>query len=357
MSNKAKEIIIPDRANVFRIIFLYVGQGDATLLVVPNGEKYQYVLIDSNHDESSGGIDLIRLLKDLFEGENSGLNVYINTHPHKDHLAKVKEIHRQIGIEQLWHSGHKPGGDHKEAYEDLAYVIKELGEDKVFILKGSREDNKLDDKAIKLGDINYNVLAPAEYVADEIEDENPDERYSRIHEQCGVLRFKYGANEKQILMTGDADYDAWKEHITDYHKDRLPSTVLSAAHHGSNSFFWENSDTSKGPYKKHLEKINPTYIIVSAPKTKESKHGHPDKEAMDLYKKQVSKNNGNSFHLGEKRECVIVDIEEDGRIELYPDNGLVENYGIKNGNDNGDNRKAIYSAAVITKVDNKPMGV
>lgn len=87
MSNKAKEIIIPNRSSVFRIVFLYVGQGDATLLVVPKGGGYEYVLIDSNHDESSGGIDLIRLLKDLFKDDHHGLNVYINTHPHKDHLS------------------------------------------------------------------------------------------------------------------------------------------------------------------------------------------------------------------------------------------------------------------------------
>lgn len=355
MSNKAREIIIPNQPRVFRIIFLYVGQGDATLLVVPNGEEYQYVLIDSNHDETSGGIDLIKLLKDLFKGEGSGLNVYINTHPHKDHLANVKEIYKQIGIEQLWHSGHKPGRDHKEAYEDLDYVIKELGDKNVYILKGSKEDNKLDDKTIKLGDINYNVLAPAEYVADEIEDEKPDKRYSRIHEQCGVMRFRYGKDEKQILITGDADYDAWKEHIADYHKDRLPSTVLSAAHHGSNSFFWKDSDTANEPYKKHLEKIDPTYILVSAPTSKESKHSHPDKEAMNLYKEKVGEDN--VFHLGSKRECVIVDIKDDGNIDVYPDDELVENYGTKNGNNNGGKGKAISSAAVITKVDNKPMGV
>ena len=245
MSNKAKEIIIPHETKVFRIVFLYVGQGDATLLVVPEGEKYKYVLIDSNHDESSGGIDLIKLLKDLFKGDSCGLDVYINTHPHKDHLAKVKEIYKQVGIDKLWHSGHKPGGDHKEAFEDLEYVIKELGSESVCILKGSKEDNKLNDKNIILGDINYNVLSPADYVSDEIEDEKPEERYRRIHEQCGVIRFKYGAEEKQVLITGDADHDAWKDHITNYHKDRLPSTVLAAAHHGSNSFFWKNNNTEE----------------------------------------------------------------------------------------------------------------
>jgi hypothetical protein len=48
MSNKAKEIIVPNEKGVFRVVFLYVGQGDSTLLVVPNGDEYKYVLIDSN---------------------------------------------------------------------------------------------------------------------------------------------------------------------------------------------------------------------------------------------------------------------------------------------------------------------
>lgn len=270
-------------------------------------------------------------------------------------MSKVKEIYEHIGIKRLWHSGHKPGGDHKEVFEDLQYVIKELEAENVCILKGSEEENKLDDKTFKLGDVSYNILAPAEYVSDEIEDEKPDERYKRIHEQCGVVRFKYGTDEKQVIITGDADYDAWKSHITDYHKDRLPSTVLSAAHHGSNSFFWKTSDTSEKPYKKHLDLINPTYIVVSAPKSGESKHGHPDKEAIDLYKEKAGEDN--LFHLGNKRECVIVDIEDNGNIDLYPDDELVEYYGIKNDDSGGDEGKSISSAAVITKVDKKPMGV
>jgi competence protein ComEC len=355
MANVAKEVIIPAEPNIFRTVFLYVGQGDSTLLVVPDGKIYKYVLIDSNYDDSSGGIDLVKLLKDLFKGEDKKLDVYINTHPHKDHLAKVKEIYEQIGIAQLWHSGHKPGGEHKETYKDLEFVIKKLGEKNVFRLRGSREENKLDDEAVKLGDLNYNVLAPADYVSDDIEDEKPEDRYKRIHEQCGVLRFRYGEDEKQILITGDADYNAWQKHITDYHADRLPSIVLSAAHHGSNSFFWKDS-TEEEPYKKHLEEITPTYIAVSAPKKGESRHGHPDKEAMDLYKKEVGAREGAVFHLGGKRECIIVDISSDGGINVYPDDELVKEYG-KKGNGEGNGGKRIVIPPPVTRIDRKPMGV
>jgi len=355
MSNTAKEIIVPNEPNIFRTIFLYVGQGDCTLMVVPYDEGYKYVLIDSNYDEDAGGIDILKLLKDLFEGQDRGLDVYINTHPHRDHLGRVKEIYEQVGIGQLWHSGHKPGGDHKENYEELEFVIKKLGPENVFRLRGSREENELDEEQVKLGDINYNILAPADYVSDDIEGEKPEERYNRIHEQCGVIRFKYGVVEKQILITGDADYNAWKQHITEYHKDRLTSTVLSASHHGSRSFFWKDDDTDEDPYKEHLENIEPSYIIVSAPKENESKHNHPHKEAMDLYREKVG--DDAVFHLGEKRECIIVDITSGGDPpDLYPDDELVRKYGKENGGDGGGGEKAISSAAVA-QIDKKPFGV
>ena len=353
MSNTAKDVIIPTEPNIFRTIFLYAGQGDSTLLVVPDGDEYKYVLIDSNYDEAAGGIDIVELFKDLFDDGDSELDIYINTHPHNDHLGKIRDIYDQIGISQLWHSGHKPGKEHRGSYDDLEYVIKKIGEENVFRLRGSTEENKLDEKEIILGDIKYNVLAPADYVSDDIEDEKPETRYSRIHEQCGVIRFKYGEDEQQILITGDADYTAWKDHITDYHKDRLPSKVLSAAHHGSKSFFWKDGDTDEEPYKDHLKKIKPTYITVSAPKEKESKHDHPHKEAMDLYKEEVG--DDKVFHLGEKRECIIVDIDSDGKIDLYPDDELVKAYGKQDdGKDGGGNK--IIIPPPVTKIDKKPMG-
>ena len=122
MGNKAKDIIIPKEKGVFRTVFLYVGQGDATLLVIPEGEKFKYVLIDTNNDKKNEGIDIQRLLKDLL-GDNS-LDVFINTHPHDDHLVGIKAIHEKVGVTEIWHSGHKPGKDHDDATK--MEVIKTL---------------------------------------------------------------------------------------------------------------------------------------------------------------------------------------------------------------------------------------
>ena len=351
MANTAKGVIIPQQAGVFRVVFLYVGQGDSTLLVIPSANSYKYVLVDSHLDKKLGGIDIVAMLADLLDQK---LDVFVNTHPHIDHLKGVKEVFDKVGIKEIWHSGHIPGGDHKESYKDLKKIIDEIGEKKTYLLKGSRQLNKLDDKEYDLGDVSFNVLSPAEYVIDEIADEKPEERYRRIHEQCGVIKFIYGTEPKEILITGDSDSVAWKEHITEYHKERLPSFLMTASHHGSKTFFRQNEDEEE--YTDHLDMISPSHLVVSAPKQSESKHGHPADEAMTIYKKYVAESN--VYHLGKNRECLIVDIYPSGEVELLFDRDLVAQYGLKNDDDEKGGKKEIVSTFSIvgTKIDNKPMG-
>ena len=107
MPSKAKEVIVPP-TGVFRVVFLYVGQGDAAILAVPDGSAFRYVLLDNNIDRSAGGINTQKLLQDLLD---DGLDVFINTHPHRDHTEGIEAIHEATPIKEVWHSGHKPGKD------------------------------------------------------------------------------------------------------------------------------------------------------------------------------------------------------------------------------------------------------
>lgn len=355
--NKAQEIIKPQKSGIFRTIFLYVGQGDATIMAIPDSDTYNYLLIDCNLDKENEGINLIKLLKDLL-GDNK-LNIFINTHPHNDHLGGIKDIYEDVGIKEVWHSGHKPSKKHDDAYKNLEYVIKKIGGDNVFLLKGSSEEDKLDEHSYSLGDIHFNVLAPAEYVCEDIKDEQPEKRYARIHEQCGVIRFSYGSDPARILITGDSDLVAWKEHIIAYHSERVSVNVLSASHHGSRSFFKEDEDDD--PYKDHIEKISPTYCVVSAPKQSESKHDHPHDDAMKLYKEYID--DDNLIHLGDYKNskvCVIVDIDNDGSLDIKIDDVLWENYKFKDDDGkNGDkkfDKEKLAGIYPITQLDNKPMG-
>jgi hypothetical protein len=169
------------------------------------------------------------------------------------------------------------------------------------------------------------VLAPAEYVTDDVNEDEADARRERIHEQCGVIKF--GNNNDWIIITGDADRAAFENHIADYHKDHLPAFALAAAHHGSRTFFREKEEDD--PYLDALNAIDPDHVFVSSPTQEESQHGHPHDDAMELYEDHVGKEN--VFHMGEERLSFIVDIYRDGGHSDVSDDGgkLAEDYGLE----------------------------
>src|SRR5688572_5621545 len=96
----AEKIIKPTKAGIFRTVFFYTGQGESTLLVIPTGPKvtdYIYVLVDSDQDKEPDEINLVSLFKDLFKN-GGGLSVFINSHPHNDHIGGIKEVYEEIGF-------------------------------------------------------------------------------------------------------------------------------------------------------------------------------------------------------------------------------------------------------------------
>jgi competence protein ComEC len=352
MNNVARDLIIPTSDNVaLRMVFLYVGQGLSGLVLAADNGRYRTALVDINLDCKNGGIDVPRLVKDLVG--NAGLDLFINTHPHMDHLGGVLDLAELVEIKEIWHSGHVPGKKHADAFKALEELIEQVQADggRIVELRGSRQPEQL-------GEVECFILAPADYVKEDIEGETPDERYARIHEQCWVLRI--GFSDKWIMIPGDADRDAWEKHITEYHAERIKSDILVAPHHGSRSFFKCNEEES--PYLEALKVIAPSYVIISAPTPQESPYSHPDADALELYGEYLPNGDDDILHTGAKRHSFICDIFYDGEIHVSSDNGdLVATYGLDGGNGSegeGKGTKSKTAAGIVgTKVDRRPMGL
>src|SRR3972149_2985042 len=355
-TNVAKELVVPDGSEpIFRVVFLYVGQGESTLLVIPMddfGRSYSYVLTDANLDEGNSGIYLPHFLNDLVD-ENQKLSIFINTHPHKDHLNGLSKVSDKIDIANVWHSGHKPSKEHDDSYKELQKVIKKVKESggSIIQLLGTRETKKI-------GLVEYNVLSPAEYVVDDIGDETPRQRDARIHEHCSVLRFSFGSdsNKCRVLITGDADKAAWEKHITEYHgkkeENRIRAQVLSAPHHGSRSAFMDSED-DEDPYVEHLEVIHPSYVVISAPRKEESPHGHPHDDALTIYLTKV-KDDNRILHTGRNRYSFILTVYQDGTYYIDNDSGLLaKTYRCPSDNGGKGAKEAI---TVITSTKSTRMG-
>lgn len=342
----ARKVLWPQDSKILmRVCFLYVGQGSSILVLVRDGKNYKALLVDTNLDEPAGGIDIPALIKDLLGDEK--LHCFVNTHPHDDHLHGLKELKKAVTIENVWHSGHIPSKKYGNYHPDLTTLVKEVesagGE--AIEIDGSKS-------ARKLFDAEVYFLAPAEHVKDEVNEEEADARYQRIHENCAVLRF--GKDSTWILVTGDADLVAFRDHITNFHKERLPAYVLDASHHGSRSFFKAKEDDDA--YLDALEAIDPTYVLISAPTQEESRHDHPHDDALKLYQDYVGEEN--VFHTGGERESFIIDLFEDGTGgapksddgELSKEYGLdKETDGSKGGTEKAEGRFVPPSAPAIVQ--------
>lgn len=354
------DILGPVGPDTMRVIFLYVGQGEATLVFMPNGSGgHHSMLIDCNRGASLKGIDLGKLLADALPKNGNGrprLDVFANTHPHSDHLGGLPDVRKAVDVGEVWHSGHKPSSAHEGPYGDLADLIREVkkrgGDGAETLLLASRTP-----RAWGSGEVH--ILSPAEYIVDEIDDETPEQRDARIHDQCAVLRLSYGTAKQMthVLITGDSDKSAWKR-ITAYHgkpeDNRVKAHVLSASHHGSYTFFKDRCDDPE-PYEDHLAAIAPDHVVVSAPDQEDSKHGHPDDDAMERYTQAVG--DKQVHHMGSRGYSFVVDAYGDGRYTVFDDRGdLAKTFPFDANGDGGGGDKP-KAPAVISRVEHsRPMG-
>lgn len=355
----AKNLLLPAQG-VARVVFLYVGQGESTLLIAPDGAGFRYMLVDVKRSHAHGGMDVVAMLEDLLPRDAGGkpvLDVFVNTHPHCDHIGGVAQLRERIIVREVWHSGFEPSDHHQSAYAEYMKLVEEVSKNggRVWEYRGSRS-------ADKFGDLSFDVLAPADHAKQEVMEESGEARDQKIHDHCGVLRFRYGAQERRVLLTGDADRAAWENYILDgdYHAERAAADILSAPHHGSRSFFKYGDEEDDDVYVHHLEAIAPTWVIVSSPGKKKSPFDHPHDDAMSIYKQHVSAEN---IHvLGESQACFIYEIAADGMHELWSDDGdLVEAYPVEDtsGGNGGGTKKGSVGAPYIVKSridDGRPMG-
>jgi len=135
------------------VALLYVGQGDSSVVIAADGQYHKTMLVDTNLDAKCGGIDVPRLMVDLLDG--AALDVFVNTHPHKDHLCGLKELAAAVEVRDVWHSGHVPGNDHCEPFAQLTELMEAVSATggEIVELLGCRHPKRF-------GDLEYRVVLP-----------------------------------------------------------------------------------------------------------------------------------------------------------------------------------------------------
>ena len=214
--------VINETSNNLKITYLDVGQADSILIE----ENNEYMLIDAGNNED--GPYLVNYFKSL------GIEKFeyvIGTHAHEDHIGGMDDIIKNFSIGTFYMPEVLTT---TKTFEDILDALEE---------KQVAFNSPEIDKSFTFADTTIETL----YI---------DNNSNNLNDSSIVLRLKHGTNT--FLFTGDASTKVEKRLLN----KNIQSDVLKLGHHGS----------SYSTSKAFLDKVNPTYAIISVGENNTYKH-------------------------------------------------------------------------------------
>ncbi len=212
-----------------QVHFIDVGQGDAILILAPDG---QTMLIDGG-DTDTGVVQYLKS-KGI-----QHLNFVVATHPHSDHIGGLVQVLKAIPVDKVVTNGQAHTTSTYEHFLDAIATAKAV------YAEVKRGDT------ITLGSLKFDVLSPVSITGD-------------MNNNSVVLRLVFG--KVTFLFMGDAQADAEASMLA---AGLIQKTdILKVGHHGSRS--------SSSP--AFLSAVKPAVAIYSAGLGND--YGHPHRETI-----------------------------------------------------------------------------
>lgn len=253
-----------DAADTLRITFLDVGQGDAAVIRMPEG---QTVVIDA------GPGNVVPLLRGL--GVTS-VDLLVATHPHADHIGGMRRIIESMPVRFYLDNG--------DAHTTRTYARL------LDALEARPEITYLEavPRTLTLGRATIEILPL------------PPPGTASLNNRSVALVVRYG--EFWALMSGDSEV----EQLTGLTSSgAIPDvTLLKAAHHGSNNGFT----------REFLAVASPEIVVVPVG---QNSYGHPGATAMTAYRAT-----GATVFRTDRHGHVTILARQDGWYEALPANQI-----------------------------------
>ena len=239
--------IIKINSNNFTIYFIDVGQGDSILITTVYRKN---ILIDGGGSENFD-VGEQTLLPYLLDRGVTKLHYCIISHFDTDHVGGILSILEKIKIEKIIISKQ---GENSENYQEFLEKVKNKKIKVILVKKGDvlkiDKNTKIEILWPKEEQITQNILNNNSIVANLI------------------------YNNFSMLLTGDIEQIAEEEILREYkNTDKLKSTVLKVAHHGSKS----------STIQEFLEAVNPKIALIGV--GAKNTFGHPNDGVIERLKK------------------------------------------------------------------------
>ena len=230
---------------------LDVGQGDAIMVVTPNGHQ---LLVDGGADSET----TLAAIGPLIPASDRSLDVVAATHLDADHVGGLLGVLHRYRADVVLQGTVTPDS---ALYPQWQSVVADRKRPALTLHAGHR---------VALGDgVVLEVLSP-----------NNGQQPAGVRRTSNngslVLRLSYG--EIAFLFTGDIEADA-ERHLVASNRDGLRADVLKVAHHGSRT-----SSTLE-----FLRAVAPLSAVISS--GRDNRFGHPHPDVIDRLASSIGESN------------------------------------------------------------------
>lgn len=234
--------------------FLDVGQGDSTLVILPNNKT---MLIDAGKREY--GTSVVNYIKKL---NISKIDYLVMTHPDADHIGGMSTVINNFDIGTIYMSDVTST---TKTFEDLLLNIDSKGL--------TISTLKANDIILESDDFNVTLLSPIK-------------KYSDNNDMSLVIHITYMNNS--FLLMGDAGTKVENDILNS--NSNIIADLIKIGHHGSSY----SSNT------KFIEKVSPQFAIISC--GKDNQYGHPSSQILEI----LEKNGVKVYRTDEVRNIIAI---------------------------------------------------
>lgn len=221
--------------DTLRVRFIDVGQGDSSLIILPNGRS---MLIDTGEYYAKDAV-----LSAIKEEGLKSIDVLVATHPHSDHIGCMASVVEAVDFTDIYMPN---AASNSKSFEKLLDAVDKRGVNAIEAKAGM---------SIKLDSaVDVEILAPI------------SKKYDNTNDYSIVIRVTYG--DVSVLFMGDAEKLVEKQ-ILDKGEE-VSADVIKLGHHGSST----SSD------EDFIKAVSPIVAIASC--SEDNTYGHPHKETVEL---------------------------------------------------------------------------
>ncbi len=217
------------------INFLNIGQGDASLVILPGPSGSIKMLIDGGQPNGL----LEKNLEKILPAGDRYIDLVMNSHPQLDHFGGFINLFKEYKIGAVLTS---QATSENISWKELEKIIKEKNINRIILSAGDK---------IKYEDYQFDILSPG--LSDYAKDIND---FSLVT----ILR----ANGIKAFFGGDISGEKEKDLADRYDVD---VDILKVSHHGSR-------------FSSNLEFLKEASPLVSVIEVGKNTYGHPTKEAL-----------------------------------------------------------------------------